>query len=212
MIIHHTLRAVLVAAICLLTGCLARPHLDQQFFLFAPPPASSAAKAAPGSRVLGIRSLQVASSFEGREFVYRTGAFSYDSDTYAEFMVPPAEGLVSPICAWVREGGMFSAVAEAGSGLKPDTLVEIHVAQHYGEFRSSEQATAVLAMRFVFFDAPRGNPGKVLLQQEYTRAIPLKARTAAALIEGWNLALAQILEAAMLDFGRLDTNPPKQGS
>jgi ABC-type uncharacterized transport system auxiliary subunit len=212
MIIHNSVRAILLAAVCLLTGCLARPPLDQQSFIFAPPPPTSAAKAAPRSRVLGIRSLQVAAPFEGRAFVYRSGEYSYDSDPYAQFKILPAEALVTPICDWVREDGVFSAVAEAGSALKPDTLVEIHVDQLYGDFRPSEQAKAVLAMRFVFFDAPHGNPGKVILQQDYTRAIPLKARTAAALIEGWNQALAQILDAALLDFGRFDTNAPKQGS
>jgi len=208
MTIHNTMRAVLLAAVCLLTGCLARPHLEKQSFIFAPP-SPTAAKAAPGSRVLGLRSLRVAAPFGGRAFVCRTGEYSYESDPYAEFKIPPAEALMSPVSAWVRESGAFGAVAEAGSALKPDTVVEIHVAQLYGDFRPSEQAKAVLAMRFVFFDVPHGIPGKVLLQQEYTRAIPLKARTAAALIEGWNQALALILEAAMQDFGRVEANAPK---
>ena len=202
------MRAILFASVCLLTGCLARPHLDQQSFIFAPPP-PSAAGVAPGGRVLGIRTLQVAAPFESRAFVYRTGEFSYDRDPYAGFMVSPTEGLISPVCGWLRQAGEFSAVVEAGSALKPDTLVEIHVGQLYGDFRSSEKPTAVLAMRFVFFDAPNGIPGKVILQREYSRDIPLDARTAAALIEGWNQALAQVLDSAMLDFGRVDANAPK---
>jgi uncharacterized lipoprotein YmbA len=202
---------MLLGAVCLLTGCLARPPLEQQSFIFAAP-AASAAKASPGGRVLRIRSLQVAAPFEGRQFVYRTGEFSYDNDTYAQFMVPPAEGLVPPINSLTRQSGVFSAVAEPGSGLKPDTLVEIHVTQLYGDFRPSREAAAVLAMRFLFFDAPQGIPGKVLFQQEYARALPLKTRSAAALIEGWNQALDQILQAAMSDFGRLDSSALKKGS
>jgi len=201
------MRTLLFVALCLLTGCLARPHLDQQSFIFAPPSLSTAGVPS-GSRVLGIRSLEVAAPFEGRPFVYRTGEFSYDRDPYAGFMVAPAEGLVSPICIGWRQAGGFSAVVEAGSALKPNTLVEIHVGQLYGDFRQSEKATAVLAMRFVFFDAPNGIPGNVILQREYARDIPLKARTAAALIEGWNQALAEILNSAMLDFGRVAANAP----
>jgi ABC-type uncharacterized transport system auxiliary subunit len=195
------MRAILIASVCLLTGCLARPHLDKQSFVFAPPP-RSAPKTVAGKRVLGIRSLEIAAPFEGRAFVYRTGEFSYDRDPYAEFMVHPAEGLVSPICGWWREAGGFNAVTESGSALKPDTLVEIRVSQLYGDFRQSERAAAILTMRFVFLDAPNGVPGKVILQREYTREIPLKARTAEALIEGWNVALAQILESTMQDFGQ----------
>jgi ABC-type uncharacterized transport system auxiliary subunit len=202
------MRAIFIAAVCLLTGCLARPHLDRQSFVFDPP-ARSAPSIRSSSRVLGIRTLQVAAPFEGRAFVYRTGEFSYDRDPYAEFMVPPAEGLAFPICRWLREAGGFNAVAEKGSSLKPNTLMEIQVGQLYGDFRPSENATAVLSMRFVFFDAPNGIPGKVLLQREYSRNIPLKARTAAALIEGWNQALAQILDSTVQDVGRFDASAPK---
>jgi hypothetical protein len=37
----------------------------------------------------------------------------------------------------------------------------------------------------------------------YLRSIPLQARMPAALIEGWNQALARILDSAMMDFGEL---------
>jgi hypothetical protein len=201
------MRFIPFAAVCLLTGCLARPHLDTQSFVFAPPPPSAPAGAS-GSRVLGLRTLQIAAPFEGRAFVYRTGESSYDRDPYAQFMVLPAEGLVSPICSWLRAAGRFHAVVDKGSALKPDTLLEIQVGQLYGDFRPSEQAAAVLAMRFVFLDAPDGVPGKPLLEREYSRKIPLKARTADALMEGWNQALAQILEAATQDFGLVPANIP----
>ena len=202
------MKAIPFAAICLLTGCLARPHLNRQTFLFAPPP-PPAPTVALASRVLGIRSLQVAAPFDGRAFVYRAGATSYERDPYAEFLAPPADGLISPIRRWWREAGEFRDVTEDDSALKPDTLVEIHVGQIYGDFRSLDKPAAVLAMRFVFFDAPNGVAAKVILQREYARHIPLQARTAAALMEGWNQALAQILDLAMLDFERADVSAPK---
>jgi len=117
-------------------------------------------------------------------------------------MVPPAEALISPICSWWRGAGGFRDVVETGSALRPDMVAEIHVIQLYGDFRSSKPAKAVLTMSFVFLDAPDGITGKLLLQREYSRGIPLKARTPAALIEGWNQALAQILDAAASDVER----------
>lgn len=170
-----------------------------------PAPASPVAR---GSRVLGIRTLQVAPPFDGRAFVYRTGEFSYERDPYARFMVPPAEGLISPICRWWREAGEFRDVAEAGSALKPDTLVEIHVAQLYGDFRPLKNSAAVLDIRVVFFDAANGVPGRVILRRECSRRVPLKARTASALMEAWNQALAQILDSTALELGRMDAHPP----
>ena len=204
----YHMRITLLAAVCLLTGCLARPHLEKQSFIFSLP-SRSALAGATGNRVLRVRTLQVAPPFEGKALVYRTGEFSYDRDPYAEFLVSPSEGLISPICSRWREAGVFNAVAEAGSALKPDTLVEIHVSQLYGDFRQSENPTAVLTIRFIFFDAHAYVPEKVMLQREYSRAIPIKERTATALIEGWNQALAQILDSAVVDFGRADTDAPK---
>jgi cholesterol transport system auxiliary component len=201
------MKAVLCVSICLLTGCLNRPHLDKQSFLIASPSIATP-KPASGSRILGIRSLQVAGPFEGRSFVYRTGEYSYEHDAYSEFMVHPADELVMPISSWFREAGGFNAVVESGSALKPNTLVEIKVARLYGDFRPAADPAAILDMRFVFFDAPAGIPEKVILQHEYSRSIPLKTRTPAALVEGWSLALVQILDSAMQDFERVDMNVP----
>jgi len=202
------MKTILFVAICLLTGCLARPHLDKQSFIFAHSPLA-APRATSSNRVLGIRTLQVDEPFQGRSFVYRTGEFSYDRDPYAEFMDSPADGLVQPVCSYFRDSGGFLSVVESGSALKPNTVAEIQVVELYGDFRPAEHPAAVLAIRFAFFDAPGGIVGKVILQREYSRNIPLKARTAPALIEGWNQALAQILDSAMQDFRQADESPPK---
>ncbi len=205
---HKMMRAVPFAALCLLTGCLARPHLEKQTFVFATPPAARL-KAAAGGRALGLRSVEVAEPFEGRSFVYRTGESSYDRDPYAEFMAPPEEELVSPVCSWLRSTGIFSAVEETGSVFKPNTLVEVHVTQLYGDFRQGESAAAVLAMRFEFFDAPNGIPGKALLQREYASKVVLKERTAVALMAGWNEGLTQILDSTGSDLEQLNGNSQK---
>src|SRR5271170_10650 len=194
--------AFLLVGICTLTGCLSRPALDKQTFAFSLP-AIAATNVVAGDRVLGIRNLQIAAPFEGRSFVYRTGEFSYVHDPYAEFLEPPAEELIPPVRGWLRGNGDFSAVVEAGSALKPDTLVEVSVNQLFGDFRQPEHPAAILTMRFVFFDATNGVPGKVILQQEYSRNIPLSTPTAATLMEGWGQALSEILAQVSSDFRHL---------
>lgn len=191
--------ALLLAGICGLTGCLSRPALTRQTFTFDAP-TISATNAGAGDRVLGVRSLQIAVPFDGRSFVYRTGEFSYARDPYAGFLELPADELLSPVRGWLRDNGNFNTVTEAGSALKPDTLVEISVSRLFGDFRQPEHPAAVLTMQFVFFDAPNGVPGRVILQQDYSRRIPLDAPTAAALMGGWNLALAEILAEVSTDF------------
>ena len=190
--------ASLLVSICGLTGCLSRPALHKQTFTFNAP-AISPGKVVAGDRVLGIRRLQVAPPFDERSLVYRTGDFSYVRDPYAEFLDSPDEDMMAPVRGWLRANGGFRAVVENGSALPPNEMVEINVTQLFGDFRQREHPVAVMAMRFVFFDAPNGVPGKPILQKEYSRSIPLSAPTAAALVEGWDQALAGILAEVSLN-------------
>ncbi len=201
------MRIIPLILCCLLSGCVARPHLDKQSFIFATP-AITPAQGSPGARTLGLRSLRVAAPFEARSFVCRTGEFAYDRDPYAEFIVHPAEALPLAVRSGLRQTGAFRAVAEPGSALKPDTLVEIEVTQLYGDFRPSRKPSAVLSIRFTFFDNSTGIPGKVILHKDYPTETPLKAQTAEALIEGWNSELSQILESAARDFAQADGSAP----
>ena len=192
---------LLLACVCGLTGCLSRPGMHKQTFAFNIP-AIVATNVVAGDRVLGIRNLQIAAPFDGRSLVYRTGEFSYVRDPYAEFLESPEEELRAPVREWFRDKGDFSAVKEAGSASKPDTLVEISVSQLFGDFRQPEHPAAILTIRFVFFDAVNGIPGKVVFEQGYSQNVPLNAPTAAALMEGWNHALAKILTEVSADFVR----------
>jgi len=161
------------------------------------------------ARVLSIKNLKIAAPFEGRSLVYRTGDNAYVRDPYAEFLDTPAESLQVTIREWLRDNGSFTVV-EPGSSLKPNTFAEISVTRLYGDFRQSQQAAAVLSMRFLFFDAANGLPGKVLLEREYSRSIALKSATPAALMAGWNQALTQVLTQVTSDFQRSENEKPSE--
>jgi ABC-type uncharacterized transport system auxiliary subunit len=193
------------AAILALCGCLSKPPLHKQTFTFAAPPTAPGGAVA-GDRLLGIRSLRVAPPFDGRSLVYRTGEFSFVRDPYAEFLDPPEEEMMAPMRGWLSGAGGFSDVVDAGSALKPDTVVEIRVTQLYGDFRQLEHPCAVVTMRLVFFEARNGVPTKPILQQEYSRSIPVTAPSAAALMEGWNQALGGIFAEAASDLRRSPWN------
>jgi ABC-type uncharacterized transport system auxiliary subunit len=197
--------AALLAAVCALSGCVSRPSLHKQTFTFTAP-ATDPTNVVAGDRVLAIRRLQIAPPFDGRSLVYRTGEFSYARDPYAEFLDSPAEEMTAPVRTWLRGDGGFSAVVERGSALTPGTLVEINVTRLFGDFRRPEHSAAVIGMQFVFFDAPNGVPGKPLFQKEYSRDMPLSAPTAAALMAGWNQALADILAEAASDLRHSEAN------
>ena len=186
-------RGACLTLVFLLCGCLSRPYLKVQTYAFEPLTGSAPKPAVANRRVVAIRSLRVATPFESRSFVYRTGKFSYETDPYAEFLVSPSESLLFPIRAWMRETGAFETFVEAGGSHQPNTIAEITVLELYGDFRQPTEAAAEMKVRFVLFAASKGIAAELMLDREYSRRIPLKARSAEALMAGWNEALAQIL-------------------
>src|SRR6266436_6379307 len=94
--------AGLLIAAWFLNGCLSRPALKRESFNFAIPQTKPAASSG-NERVLGVRAIEVASAYQGRLFVYRTGDSSYERDPYVEFFVSPAESLLNAIRGHFRE-------------------------------------------------------------------------------------------------------------
>ena len=159
----------------LLCGCISRPHLDVRTYAFAVLPASRPDAGFRSHRLVAIRALRVAAPFDGRSLVYRMGEYSFESDPYAEFFVSASESLLLPIRNYLRQSGTFEAVVEPGSALRPNTLAEVNVHELYGDFRRPGEPAALLRLRVLLFESPNGVPGKLILEREYSRRIPLKA-------------------------------------
>ena len=182
----------LALSVAALSGCLSRPPLVQQSFAFAVP--ESVTNAGPrNGGILVIRSIRVAAPFDSQSLIYRTGEFSYERDPYAQFLVDPASSLLQPLRAYFRASGFFAAVATPGSGLPANTQVEMFVRQLYGDFRDRAKPAAIMDIEFTFFDVSNERPQKVLFHENYMRRIPLQARTAEAVMAGWNQALQEIV-------------------
>lgn len=187
---------VLIIGAFLLGGCLSRPSLEKQSFAFAVPPASE--NSASTGPELGVRRILVASPFDSQALTYRTGAFSYERDPYAQFLAAPDQILIAPVCQYLRNSGFFRRVAEPNSGVTSEVELEIVVLQLYGDFHDHAKPAAVLQMRFLAYRTSKASTD-VLLQKEYILNIPLQTRTAAALLAGWNEALREITTEAAGD-------------
>jgi ABC-type uncharacterized transport system auxiliary subunit len=179
-------------------GCLSKPSLVKQSFSFvvAPGPALSSK---PVGRVLAIRRVIINAPFDSQSLIYRTGADSFETDPYAQFLVPPAEILSAALQGYFRQTGVFSDVSIPGSLLPADMFLEVTVDQLYGDFRNPAEPAAVLEVQFVFFGARAqgdSTSSSIVLKKEYKRRITLSARTAAALVTGWNQALKEVGFAA----------------
>ena len=193
------LALLLSLALCfVLTGCLSRPAMVRQNFALQTPAATNTA-AAKSERVLAVRSCEVSPLFAGRSFVYRTGPDTYEVDHYAGFLVPPDRAIVLPVRARLRNAGAFKDVVEPGSQLRANTFLEIHVGEFYGDFRKPGDFAAVLTLRLIFYDAATSSAGKIFLQKDYSRRVPVKENLAAAVVAGWNQGLAEIMAEVASD-------------
>ena len=146
-----------------------------------------------GNGVLTIRSFEVSPLFASQSLVYRIGAETYEHDPYAGFIVSPDRALEIPVRAYLRNSGAFRGVAEPGSLLQADRLLEVRVSELYGDLRTPSKPVAVLSMRFIFFQAEKGKPTVPSLDKNYTRRVELQENTAASVVAGWNKALAEIM-------------------
>ncbi len=189
--------APLLLVIGLSGGCLSRPALVKQSFAFPIPPL--AAHHSSEGPVLDIRDLRIAAPFDGESFVYRTGRDSYERDPYAEFLVAPAESLLPALREDFRNTGLFSDVLARGGVLKADMVLEVYVSQLYGDFTQRAAPKAVLRMSFTFIEPKQGSSGEPLLRSDYEQRVPVKARTAPALMSGWDDALKRIMAAVAVD-------------
>jgi cholesterol transport system auxiliary component len=177
--------------------------VQQSFSFVAPPGARTNEPAA--SRVLNFRRVVVAAPYDSQLFTYRTGEYSFERDPYAKFLAPPEESLSQALQTDFQKTGLFKAVTEPGSLLRADTVGEARVDELDGDFRNRAAPEAVLSIRFAFFQTGGGQPPKAILEKEYTRRVSLRARTAAAVMAGWNKALEQIVTAAATDLERQTT-------
>jgi ABC-type uncharacterized transport system auxiliary subunit len=185
---------LVAAALCLfLAGCLSKPALDRQTFALQTPAVTNTAPA--GQAVLVVRPVEVSPLFASQSLVYRIGPNAFETDPYARFLIPPGRALAIPIAAYLANSGAFANVVEPDSLLKADKVLQVRVTELYGDFRQPGAPAAVLSLRVVFATAG----GNVLWQRDYSRSVPLKQNTAAAVVAGYDQALAEIMADVATD-------------
>lgn len=188
---------ILILGIALLGGCLSKPSLVRETFAIVTPPRSASIPA--NGPVLAVDRIQVKPPFDSASLTYRTGEFSYERDPYAVFLDSPAASFSEPIHAWLQNSGLFSVVSGPESPLQANLRMEVSIEQLYGDFRDRAHPQAVLQMRFLVFKKEGRGHDEVVLQKTYWGRVPLKARTAAAVVAGWNEALEHIMKELTAD-------------
>jgi ABC-type uncharacterized transport system auxiliary subunit len=146
------------------------------------------------SAVLRVQTLQVATAFEGKGFVYRSSELGCRTDFYHEFLVAPRALITEQTRQWLGASGLFRNVLDPGSKADATHSLEGNVLALYGDFRSAGSPKAVLAIQFSLVNESAASPA-IVFHKSYRQEMPLENRAPETLAKAWGAALEQILRA-----------------
>jgi uncharacterized lipoprotein YmbA len=197
-------RSVVLALLVALSGCIeiTKSYPEKQFYAFETARQGAKSSLVPGT-ILRVRPFPAAPKFEGRELVYRTGEFQYESDFYNEWLVAPNAILTQQVQNWLAASGLFQYVLDGSSMLDETHVLEGSITALYGDYRDKTSPKAVMELR-VRLIHESGNHSDIVLQQDYRQAVTVADESPGTLVKGWNDELQQILTALEEDLRRTD--------
>lgn len=199
------LRAAQAAGIALalaLASCsfTQAPASKRAFLLDPRPPAATAAPA--DAPVLRVNRFVVAQPFDAKGLVYRIGEQRYELDYYNEFLAFPATMITENTVRHLAAAGLYRSVVPMGSSVDSRIVLEGAVTSLHGDLRGGATGdAAVLAVRFLLAREDAG--GAVLYDKLIERRIPVRERSADALVAALDRALEEILQALAADLRAL---------
>ncbi len=151
--------------------------------------------------VVEISRFNISPGSDGKEFIYRTGDLSYESDFYNQFFRPPGAMLTEVTGRWLNDAGLFQDVFGSVTQADANYFIEGNVVRLYGDFRSAPKA--VLEIQFLLLkyttDSSYDDNTKIVMAKNYSFEAPIASPTAKDLMKGWNTALGEVLNAFLAD-------------
>jgi ABC-type uncharacterized transport system auxiliary subunit len=190
---------VIVAVALLSAACASKLPQAPRTFTIDPPPVR-AVPPAGATRVVSLRRADIAPAYAGVELVYRVGVHGVERDPYASFAAPPSWLVTSAMRGYLRNADFVRDVVVPGEGIPVDAEIEPNVLELAGDFTNESEPEAVLTIHFrVVAPGIGAAPPTEILLKAYTKRRPLTRRTAAAVVEAWNLALADVMADFIAD-------------
>ncbi len=181
-------------------GCGANPVWKRQTFAFSVPAAPPANGAT--TNVIALKRVSISPLFQSQSFTYEVGENAYEHDPYAGFLISPERAVAEAMRSWMRNSRAFGNLAEPGSALIPNVLVEATVTELCGDFRQPSHPGGVMEIHFVVYQADGGFAGRVLVNKTYSHESALARKTPTELMVAWETDLREILESLRADFAK----------
>jgi cholesterol transport system auxiliary component len=184
-----------------LAGCpnVNKPYPERTYFLFEVPSPSQTLTTMPGT-TLDVNRFSISPRSEGREFIYRTTDLEFKSDFYNQFFRPPNNIMTENVRQWLNESGLFHDVLTPVSQAIGNYTIEGNIIDLYGDYRNQAAAKAVMSIQlFLLKISEDGSDPTILLSKTYTSEQPIGIASPQNLMNGWNLALENILGEFLTD-------------
>jgi len=182
-------------------GCpnVNKPYPERTYFLFELTNPSETMTTIQGT-TLDINRFNISPRSEGREFIYRTTDLEYKSDFYNQFFRPPNNIMTESVRQWLNESGLFEDVLTPASQAIANYTIEGNIVELYGDYRNLASANAVMSIQFYLLKISEdGSDPDILLSKTYTSEQPIGTASPQNLMNGWNLALDDILGEFLSD-------------
>ncbi len=200
-------KKVIYFSLCLLiihiTGCVSLekkyPDIDRYSISVNPFQQPSAFN---GGGKVKVRTFDSVSLFADKTFVFRTGALNYEKDYYNQFILFPTTMITEEVKKWLSSVPQMITIIDRGSLIPAEFEITGKILELYGDIHDKKNPKACLSLEFVVFDI-RQIPAKAILRKSYDEQITLERLTIINLVEGWNIALRNIMHDFEIDLRKL---------
>ena len=191
----------LLLIIALIIGCggINKSYPERTYYLFEVSEPSNPLTPVQGTTV-EVKRFSISPGNEGKEFVYRTTEIQYLSDFYNQFFRPPSVILTEAVTQWLDQAQVFEDVLNPISQALPIYFIEGNVVELYGDYRNQSAAKAVMKIQFYLLKtSDLGDQPNIVFGKTYESEQPIGSATPPNLMNGWNLALEDILGEFLKD-------------
>jgi cholesterol transport system auxiliary component len=185
----------------LIIGCggINKSYPERTYFLFEVSSPSNPLTPVQGTTV-EVKRFSISPGSEGKEFIYRTTDTQYLSDFYYQFFRPPSVILTEAVTQWLDQAQVFEDVLNPISQVFPGYFIEGNIVELYGDYRNQSAAKAVMKIQFYLLKtSDDADQPEIIFGKMYESIQPIGSATPQNLMNGWNLALEDILGEILKD-------------
>lgn len=201
--------AVAALTVTLLTGCVGQQEFDITYYNLSAPATGKPAPA-PKFGSIFVHDFYVNPSYEDKNFNYRTGDLTYETDFYNQFKLSPRMQFTALTREALKRSGLFQTILMPESSRVSDYSIAADVSQFYADFRNPQNPRAVLTVSYnLTRNLRKGLEHPLLFAKTYSESVPIAKKTADEVARAWDLAFGNITRQFLRDLARV--TPPAAG-